>query len=220
MTRLYFVRHGKTQWNLEGRYQGAKGDSPLLEESYAQIRLLAAYLKPVVFAHAYVSPLKRAQTTARVLLRQLGQAVPMTTTVGMREFDLGKMEGLRFSEVARRYPKELHAFRAAPAAYDPTAIAGESFEALIQRMQPVVLDAVAEDHSGRANLLFVSHGAALVALIQSLLGTPLAEMRKDGGLTNSSVTILEAQGPTLPFKLLKWNDTSFLTTPLAPTDTL
>ena len=29
--KLYFVRHGKTQWNLEGRFQGANGDSPLLE---------------------------------------------------------------------------------------------------------------------------------------------------------------------------------------------
>lgn len=34
--KLYFVRHGKTEWNLEGRLQGAKGDSPLLEESIEQ----------------------------------------------------------------------------------------------------------------------------------------------------------------------------------------
>lgn len=31
--KLYFVRHGKTEWNLEGRFQGANGDSPLLESS-------------------------------------------------------------------------------------------------------------------------------------------------------------------------------------------
>ena len=42
MTRLYFVRHGKTEWNLEGRYQGAHGDSPLLAQSY--LETLEAFL--------------------------------------------------------------------------------------------------------------------------------------------------------------------------------
>ena len=43
MTTFYFVRHGKTEWNLEGRYQGSHGDSPLLPESYEEIKQLAAY---------------------------------------------------------------------------------------------------------------------------------------------------------------------------------
>ncbi|WP_179395290.1 histidine phosphatase family protein [Lacticaseibacillus absianus] len=220
MTRLYFVRHGKTTWNLEGRYQGANGDSPLLPESYAQIAQLAGALRGIPFAHAYVSPLPRARNTATALIEALGQRIPTTVTAGMREFNLGKMEGMRFADVAKRYPKELHAFREAPGEYDPTAIHGETFPQLIARMQPVVLDAVAQDTTGQANLLFVSHGAALVALIQSLLGTPIAAMRKDGGLTNTSVTILAAHGPQLPFELIRWNDTHFLTRRLEPTDTI
>ncbi|MCI1986029.1 MAG: histidine phosphatase family protein [Lactobacillus sp.] len=220
MTRLYFVRHGKTEWNLQGRYQGANGDSPLLPQSYDQIHQLAHFLKPVHFAHCYVSPLPRAQTTAKTLLADLAQAIPTTTTVGMREFNLGKMEGMKFTEVAKKYPQELHDFRTAPGDYDPSKIAGESFPELIARMQPVVLDAVQQDQTGQANLLFISHGAALVALIQSLLGTPIKDLRKDGGLTNSSVTILETHGTQLPFKLIKWNDTEFLTKKLDPTDTI
>lgn len=39
--QLYFVRHGKTKWNLEGRYQGGSGNSPLLPESYEDIKKLA-----------------------------------------------------------------------------------------------------------------------------------------------------------------------------------
>ena len=35
--KLYFIRHGKTQWNLEGRFQGANGDSPLLETSIEEV---------------------------------------------------------------------------------------------------------------------------------------------------------------------------------------
>ena len=38
--KLYFVRHGKTEWNVEGRLQGAKGDSPLHKESSEQVREL------------------------------------------------------------------------------------------------------------------------------------------------------------------------------------
>ena len=47
--KLYFVRHGKTEWNLEGRLQGAKGDSPLLEESIEQVRELGRYLSDTHF---------------------------------------------------------------------------------------------------------------------------------------------------------------------------
>lgn len=36
--KFYFIRHGKTLWNLEGRFQGASGDSPLLEESIETLK--------------------------------------------------------------------------------------------------------------------------------------------------------------------------------------
>ncbi|WP_032796977.1 histidine phosphatase family protein, partial [Streptococcus sobrinus] len=45
--RLFFVRHGKTQWNLEGRFQGSKGDSPLLEESVENLKKLGHYLSAI-----------------------------------------------------------------------------------------------------------------------------------------------------------------------------
>ena len=67
MTTFYFVRHGKTEWNLEGRYQGSHGDSPLLPESYEEIKQLAAYFnsEKIRFAKIYCSPLKRTMTTAQ-----------------------------------------------------------------------------------------------------------------------------------------------------------
>ena len=53
MTRLFFVRHGKTEWNLEGRYQGAHGDSPLLPQSLEEIKQLSEYLKTYRFARIF-----------------------------------------------------------------------------------------------------------------------------------------------------------------------
>lgn len=58
--KLYFVRHGKTLWNLEGRFQGAGGDSPLLEESKDEIRLLGKSLSKISFDAVYTSDLPRA----------------------------------------------------------------------------------------------------------------------------------------------------------------
>ena len=220
MTKLYFVRHGKTEWNNQGRYQGANGDSPLLPESYAQIKALAGYLQGIPFMHAYVSPLKRARTTAQTLIKDLDESIPLTIMPALREFNLGKMEGMTFTDVGKHFPQELHAFRHEPAAYDPRKIHGESFSQLINRAIPAIVATVAMDRTGEANLLYVSHVAALAAVIQSLLGTPLADIRKDGGLTNSSVTILHADGPTLPFTLLDWNETSFLPEPPKATDTI
>ena len=96
MTRIYFIRHGKTQWNLQPRYQGAHGDSPLLKSSYQEIELLAESLNNTVFAHAYASPLKRARVTAMTLLDNLNHQVPFTIDSRLREFDLGMMEGNAF----------------------------------------------------------------------------------------------------------------------------
>ncbi len=210
MTRLYFIRHGKTQWNLEGRYQGAAGDSPLLPESYVQIAALAKYLKDTQFAHAYVSPLQRTRTTAQTLLKELPSPVPLSVMPALREFNLGLMEGQTFVAVAEKWPEELHAFRHDPANYDPRPLHGESFPQLLERMTPAIQEAVAADTTGDANLLFVGHGASLAALIQHLVGTPIADLRKDGGLTNSSLSVVETAGPDLPYQLVKWNDTHFL----------
>ena len=59
--KLYFVRHGKTEWNLEGRLQGAKGDSPLLKESVEQVRELGHYLSDTHFDLVFSSDLPRAK---------------------------------------------------------------------------------------------------------------------------------------------------------------
>lgn len=75
--KLYFVRHGKTLWNLEGRFQGANGDSPLLESSKDDLRQLARELWDISFDAIYSSDLKEllillallwTKLTARLIL--------------------------------------------------------------------------------------------------------------------------------------------------------
>ncbi|ERL66496.1 histidine phosphatase family protein [Schleiferilactobacillus shenzhenensis] len=220
MTELYFIRHGKTKWNLEGRYQGGHGDSPLLPESYADIEKLAHFLAAHRYQALYTSPLPRAKMTAIFLQEQLAQTFPIYIDDGLREFNLGKMEGMHFRDVERRFPQQIAAFRSAPAQYDPRPIQGETFPQVIQRMRGVVAKAIKRDRTGHARILFVSHGAALTALIQSLLGTPLADIRKQGGLTNTSTTIITTADAGQTFQLVKWNETSYLHRSLSKTDTI
>lgn len=69
--KLYFIRHGRTEWNEEGRLQGANGDSPLLPASVEQLEKLGKHLATVPFDAAYASDLPRAVHTAQIILHQL-----------------------------------------------------------------------------------------------------------------------------------------------------
>ena len=221
MTKLLFIRHGKTEWNLEGRYQGSQGDSPLLPASYEEIHQLAAALQPIHFSHIYASPLKRARDTAMTLKQDLNQPdLNVSILSRLREFNLGKMEGMAFTAVQAKYPVEFDAFRNHPDQYDPTAIQGESFQQLVKRMLPAIQEIVAANPRREDNVLIVSHGAALNALVNTMLGATLATLRARGGLSNTSTTMLETRDRGKSYKLLLWNDTSYLSRRPDPSDTI
>lgn len=220
MTKLYFIRHGKTEWNLESRYQGMHGDSPLLPESYHEIKRLGKHLRTVAFTQMYASPIKRARDTANYLRAQLNQKLKLTLMSGLSEFDLGKMEGMAFQEVAQQFPTEFDAFRNHPDRYNASNIAGESFDQVIARFKQAV-DEIVSNHPGDQNVIIVSHGAAMNAGINGLLGVSLDHLRDRGGLSNTSTTILEAQSPMDGYQLVQWNETDYLNrSENDPTDTI
>ncbi|USS89473.1 histidine phosphatase family protein [Fructilactobacillus cliffordii] len=215
--KLYFVRHGKTEWNLESRYQGAGGDSELLTDSYQEMKMVGNYLKDIPFAHVYSSPIKRARVTAAVINDELRHPVSLSLDNRLEEFRLGKFEGMKFTDAEAQYPDTFNDFRNHPDQYDPTPIGGESFPDLIKRMQSKISEITA-NFNGDDEILIVSHGAALNALINSLLRIPLQDLRKRGGLANTSTTILETNDHGQSFKLLDWNDTSYLEHPVRDSD--
>lgn len=218
MTKVYLIRHGKTQWNLESRYQGANGDSPLLKDSYREIELLASSLQRIPFEHAYTSPLKRARITAQALLNHLNPEIPLTIDSRLKEFNLGKMEGMYFEDVAAKWPEVLKNFRHHPDKYDESLVEGESFLEVIARFRAAIEEYCRQYPNG--NILVISHGAALNAAINALIGTPLAHLKDRGGLSNTSTTVLTTNDGR-HFELEKWNDTSYLhKSKVDPTDTI
>ncbi|MBP2057790.1 putative phosphoglycerate mutase [Lactobacillus colini] len=218
--QLYFVRHGKTKWNLEGRYQGGSGNSPLLPESYVDINKLANYLKGTKFRSFYASPLQRAVTTAVALRDDMGVTVPVVVDDRLKEFNLGDLEGMKFIDAENKYPEQIKAFRYEPDRYDPTGFHGESFEHMIARGEDLINSIVKRYPAHDDKVLLVSHGAALCALIRSLEGYKIADIRKRGGLTNTSLTILETNDEGKSFQEKLWNETSYLDRKISSRDTI
>lgn len=218
--QLYFVRHGKTKWNLEGRYQGSNGNSPLLPESYEDIARLATYLKSTDthFRAFYTSPLQRASDTVISLRQALGATAPIITDNRLKEFNLGKLEGMSFTDAERKFPVQIKAFRYHPDRYEPSAFGGEKFTSLIARGKSLVTEIAKRYQAEDDKVLIVSHGAALVAIIQSLAGTDLADLRSRGGLVNTSLSILETKDQGQTFQEISWNQTDFLHKKLGVTD--
>lgn len=102
--KLYFVRHGRTLWNLEGRFQGASGDSPLLPESIDTLKQLGQYLKEIPFDAIYSSDLPRAVKSAEIIQSQLLAPCPLKSIPNLREWQLGKLEGLKIATLNAIYP--------------------------------------------------------------------------------------------------------------------
>ena len=203
--KLYFVRHGRTVWNLEGRFQGASGDSPLLPDSIDVLKQLGQHLKEIPFDTIYSSDLPRAVKSAEIIQSQLQTPCPLESIPDLREWQLGKLEGLKISTLNAIYPQQIKAFRSNLAQFDTRMFEAESLYSTTQRTIQFI-KSLKESKGER--VLIVGHGANLTASLRTLLGYKEAHIRKDGGLANASLTILDTEDFET-FTLERWNDTSY-----------
>ena len=203
--KLYFVRHGRTLWNQEGRFQGASGDSPLLEESIQTLTKLGQYLKDVPFEKIYSSDLPRARKSAEIIQSQLQKSCPLELTPTIREWQLGKLEGLKIATLEAIYPQQIQAFRYNLARFNTKMFSAESLYSTTQRTIQFIKSLKESDAE---QILIVAHGANLTASLRTLLGYKEPLLRKDGGLANASLTILETKDFE-SFTLDVWNDISY-----------
>ncbi len=203
--KLYFVRHGRTLWNLEGRFQGASGDSPLLPESIDILKQLGQYLKEIHFDTIYSSDLPRAVKSAEIIQSQLQKPCSLESIPDLREWQLGKLEGLKIATLNAIYPQQIKAFRSNLAQFDTKMFEAESLYSTTQRTIQFIKSLKG---SPAKRVLIVGHGANLTASLRTLLGYKEPHLRKDGGLANASLTVLETNDFET-FTLERWNDTSY-----------
>jgi probable phosphoglycerate mutase len=105
---LYLLRHGETEFNVEGRLQGQR-DSPLTARGRAQARAHGALLRTLIAApeawRVVASPLGRAMATARLACAELGLAeTAIETDPRLKELAYGDWEGLTWAEAEALYP--------------------------------------------------------------------------------------------------------------------
>lgn len=218
--QIYFVRHGKTEWNLSSRFQGGHGDSPLLPQSLEDIKKLGKHLQGVHFRAIFASPLQRAFNTAQGIDDSMNANLPVLIDERLREFNLGDLEGMKFDDAVKRFPEQINNFWHHPDQYDPSSLHGETYEHVIKRGKDFAQEMARCFDQDDDKVLAVSHGAALSAIMGGLLGYPLKDVRKRGGLSNTSLTILETTDKGKSFHPIVWNETDFLGRKLSKTDSL
>src|SRR4051794_33210706 len=104
MARILLVRHGESEWNSVGRWQG-QADSPLSDLGRHQAKVASRALGQLDLV--VCSDLQRAQVTAEIIASELGVG-PVVTDAGLRERDAGEWSGLTRTEIHEQWPGYLH----------------------------------------------------------------------------------------------------------------
>ena len=167
---IFLVRHGETDWNRVGRWQG-HADPPLNERGREQARDLARRLRRFSLDRAYSSDLRRARETAEILAGELG--LELTLDRDLREIDVGEWSGLTRDEVELRYPEAFTRWRAHDG---PGWTQGETHEQMRSRALAAILR-IARDHAHQS-VLVVSHGGPIRAVHSAAVGLDYLEYRR------------------------------------------
>ncbi len=112
---IFLVRHGETEWNLAGRYQGWS-DSPLTERGVTQATAIGRRLREMPEAAAarlVTSPLGRAYRTATIIAEMLGRSDPPFVDERLREISLGSWDGVdraQLRDMLKETPEGYHRY--------------------------------------------------------------------------------------------------------------
>jgi broad specificity phosphatase PhoE len=166
MARILLVRHGQSEWNADGRWQG-QADPPLTELGEEQA---AAASRAVGMVDAiYASDLVRAHRTADIVAELLGSDVAPDER--LRERSAGEWEGRTRAEIDEGWPGYLETGRR-PAGYEPD-------DSVLERVL-AALDEIAAQHDG--DVLVVTHGGVVRVVERHLGGDAEGLIPNLGGL--------------------------------------
>lgn len=171
MTTILLARHGETDWNAEGRWQG-HSDPPLNETGREQARALAERLADEPLDAIYASDLRRASETAEIVAGRKGMTVK--TLADFREINAGTWEGLTAPEIEERFPDAFPRWRETG---EPGWEQGETHEAMAARAVAAARS-LAERHPGE-RILVVCHGGPMKAILMYAEGSDYLTQRRD-----------------------------------------
>ena len=166
--KFFVVRHGETDWNKLGRFQGHT-DISLNDRGLSQARETAVASEDWGYTAIYSSPLVRTVQVAE----EIAKVTPMLVRrePGLKELSLGDLEGVTGEEMRNDWPALFAAWRTEPEKMSMPN--GESLGELRDRTWQVILD-IEQKHSSDDSFVVISHNFAIRSIVIELLGMPLA----------------------------------------------
>ena len=169
--KICLVRHGQTDWNLQGILQGAQ-DIPLNETGLAQAARTGEVMKALKWDAVYTSHLSRAYETGAAIAKACGLPAP-TKIANVQERDFGIFDGAPLRGEGAPTGEQM--------ANEPTV---EPKNQTRDRMEAALLKLCGENYG--KDIVLVSHGGALGALLGRLFGPGCVN-----GLQNCSISLIE-----------------------------
>ena len=165
-TQIILIRHGQTEWNAAGRFQGQL-NSNLSAQGRAQASALGSYLSRGALDHIYASDLDRAHQTATILAEL--HTLQVSTDPRLGERAMGVFEGNTRPDIENQYPQAWRDYKSLDPDYEIEG-GGESIHHVESRAF-ACLHELTERHSGET-IGCVSHGGLIRIVLKSILGIP------------------------------------------------
>ena len=181
VARLLLVRHGQSEWNAAGRWQG-QADPPLTALGRAQATVAARMLGPVRGVHA--STLQRAQQTAGIIAAH-HDLEPVGNAPGLVERDAGAWTGRTRAEIEELWPGALEAWRIPDDMEDDATVLARARTALVELATAV----------GSGKVLVVTHGGVIGTVARSLGASDQRYPNLTGIAVDVHDTVFELRGP-------------------------
>lgn len=197
VTRLVLLRHGQTDWNVEGRFQGQL-DVGMNQTGREQAALAAPQVAQLAPGVIYSSDLQRARETAETVGQLYG--LPVGLDERLREINVGSWGGLTGAEMAERDPSFAEALREGRDFRRSSE--GETSHEVGLRMR-AALEELADRHEG-STVLVASHGLAIRMATGYLLGWDFAHSWQLGPVSNCGWSVL-VRGAGRPWRLEAYN---------------
>ena len=200
--KIFLVRHGETDWNLTGRFQG-RSDVPLNQKGKEQANALALALRGESLTAIYCSPLARARETAH-LIKTYHPSISLYEEEGLVEMNLGEFEGIEGPRWAEKYADFRRAWRDNPASV--TMPGGECLQE-VQARAMEAMERITRIYPPDSTLVVCSHNFVILTILCAALEIPLDRFRELRQGT-AALNVLYVQGRRLRAEVV--NDRSHL----------
>lgn len=175
MTLVYLLRHGESEWNVDGLMQG-QADPPLTEKGVLQARRAQEFIANMKFDRVVSSDLDRARQTAALVGFENAIQDPV-----WREINTGEWQGRKLEDLTSQERSLHQQWRTG----DYTPQGGESWATFIQR----VASGMASLNREADRVLVVCHAGVIRAALSSVLGIPPTALERPANLSLSVLRI-------------------------------